>query len=80
MFALKFFLCHSDLDLRGFRARADAHAPLAPDYTICDFQSGTKSVSSLHNNRMKFHARTIISFGLKTGMTSTGTKCRLGLM
>ena len=23
----------------GFRARSVTHAPLAPDYTICDFQS-----------------------------------------
>ena len=28
----------------GFRARSVTHAPLAPDYTICDFQSRIKFV------------------------------------
>ena len=39
--------------LRGFRARSDTQAPLARDYTICDFQSGTKFVFSLHDSRIR---------------------------
>ena len=39
--------------LRGFRARSDTQVPLALDYTICDFQSGTKFVFSLHDTRIK---------------------------
>ena len=31
-----------------FLTRSDTLAPLAPDYTISDFQSGTKFVFSLH--------------------------------
>ena len=53
-----------------FRARSDTNAPLALDYTICDFQSGTKFVFSLHDTRIKFRRRTRISFAMETGMTS----------
>ena len=54
------------------------HTPL--DYTICDFQSGTKFVFSLHDTRMKFPTRGRISFAMKTGMTCTITKFRVGRM
>ena len=53
---------------RGFLARSDNCAPLTPDYTICDFQSGAKLVFSLHDSRVKFCTRTRISFWMKTGM------------
>ena len=55
---------------RRFRARSDTNAPLALDYTICDFQSGTKFVFSLHYTRIKFRRRTRISLAMETGMTS----------
>ena len=48
-------------------ARSDTHGQLAPDYTICDFQSGTNFVFSLHNTRIKSSTRARIPFGLKTG-------------
>ena len=34
----------------GFRARSVTHAPLAPDYTICDFQSRIKFVKKKKKN------------------------------
>ena len=34
--------------LHGFQARSHTHGPLAPNYSICDFQSGAKLVFSLH--------------------------------
>ena len=30
----------------GFHARSDMHVELAPDYIICDFQTGKKFVSA----------------------------------
>ena len=48
-------------------ARSDTHGQLAPDYTICDLQSGTNFVFSLHNTRIKSSTRARIPFGLKTG-------------
>ena len=51
------------------------YVPFSSVYTICDFQSETKFVFSLHDTRMKFRTRTrIISFGMKTGITCMGTK------
>ena len=41
--------------LGTFHTRSETHAPLAPDYTVCDFQSGSKFVYSLHDTRMTFH-------------------------
>ena len=63
--------------LRQIR-QACATRPL--DYTICDFQSGTKFVFSLHDTRMKFPTRRRISFAMKTGMTCTITKFRVEIM
>ena len=42
------------------------HAPLAPDFAICDFSIRNKA----HNTRMKFGTRTRISLRLKNGMNS----------
>ena len=42
----QFSLRHSGL--HGFQARSHTHGPLAPNYSICDFQSGAKLVFSLH--------------------------------
>ena len=53
-------------------ARSDTHGQLTPDYTICDFQSGTNFVFSLHNTRMKSRTGARISFGLKTGKWLVG--------
>ena len=41
--------------------RSDTHAPLAPDYAVCDFHL-------VHDTRIKLYARTRISVGLKSGM------------
>ena len=42
----QFSLRHSGL--HGFRARSHTHGPLAPNYSICFFQSGAKLFFSLH--------------------------------
>ena len=42
----QFSLRHSGL--HGFQARSHRHGPLAPNYSICDLQSGAKLVFSLH--------------------------------
>ena len=44
------------------------HVQLAPDYTICDFQTGKKFASAYIDTAMKFCTRSRISFGLKTRM------------
>ena len=52
-----------------FRPRSGTNASPAPGYTICDFQSGTKFIFSLHDTRMKFpRPRKRISFAVETGM------------
>ena len=65
-----------------FLTRSDMLVPLAPDYTISDFQSGTKFVFSLHEKhekretRMKFRTRTRISlveFALAEGDTKNAS-------
>ena len=47
----------------------DTHAPLAPDFKVCVFIS-EKSSFSVYDTKTKYHTRTRISFGLKTGMNS----------
>ena len=69
----------------GFHARSDMHVQLAPDYMICDFQTGTKFVSAYIDTRMKFRTRSRISFGLKTRMNSLQNDwyendCHFGIM
>ena len=48
------------------------HAPLAPDYRVCEFQSGTKFVFGLHYNEISYQKDNV------SGMTCTGTKCPFG--
>ena len=69
---------HSHDKIKRLRSRSDTYAPLAPDNTICSFQSRTKFIFSLHDTRIKFRTRRRISFGMKTTMTCTGTKFRFG--
>ena len=71
---------HSHDKIKRLRSRSDTYAPLAPDNTICSFQSRTKFIFSLHDTRIKFRTRRRISFGMKTTMTCTGTKFRFGTM
>ena len=78
-FRMRFVLhSHDKIDRLSLRCSRhlenDTHAPLAPDYAVCGFHLGTKFIFSLHDTRMKCHTRTRISFGMKTGMTCTGTK------
>ena len=49
------------------RTKLDTHAPLVPDYTICEFQSGTKCVLRLYDFSLH-HTQTKVSLGLKTGL------------
>ena len=51
------------------RTKLDTHAPLVPDYTICEFQSGTKCVLRLYDFSLH-HTQTKVSLGLKTGLNS----------
>ena len=74
------FALHSHDKIERLRSRSDTYAPLAPDNTICSFQSRTKFIFSLHDTRIKFRTRRRISFGMKTTMTCTGTKFRFGTM
>ena len=45
----------------GFHATSDTHAPLAPNYLICEFQCRTRFVFSLHDTKIKFYTRMTIS-------------------
>lgn len=69
----------------GFHATSDMHVQLAPVYTICDFQTGTKFVSACIDTGMKFRTRSRISFGLKTRMNLLRNdlyenKCHFGIV
>ena len=67
-------LSHLENDRFVLHFENDTHAPLTPDYTVCKhglrFHLGMEFVFSLHDTRTKYHTRTRISFGLKTGMNS----------